>query len=322
MNDSYRCRLRFRVLKKLGIQANEFRFRVAGYDVVLSAQTPDQLIAEADWLVMNTREFATESEARLFGHRLKLSLDLAAAHCRFGVDTGIDVPTSALFDAFRNTLREQTGALIRDNIHGIDVFADDSDVGFLNFSATATVSAPPEPLLSDVAALHSLVDSASQEVKDIAVLLNYSLMRPEPVAQIVFSVSAVEMLGQSLGWSDDQKLLLNELAEQALTSHICSLDERREVAEAIQKGIHRISLRQGVFRLLGELGLPHLKKEWDKLYSERSALVHCLAPKPGANYSDLASRTVTLCGQILLRAIAREFNMAGERAETFYPLAQ
>jgi hypothetical protein len=70
--------------------------------------------------------------------------------------------------------------------------------------------------------------------------------------------------------------------------------------------------------LLDSLGLGHLRKEWDELYGERSKLVHGLAPKAGANYSDLASRAVSLCGRILVAVIAKEVPLANAHAETFY----
>ena len=93
---------------------------------------------------------------------------------------------------------------------------------------------------------------------------------------------------------------------------------RQEVADAIRKSLHRLTLRQGVFRLLDRLGLVHLKKPWDDLYAERSTLVHGLAPQPGADYSTLAHRTVSLCGQVLLKAVAAEIPMADRHSTRLY----
>lgn len=175
--------------------------------------------------------------------------------------------------------------------------------------------------LPDLDHLYPVAAGASQRARDIVLLLNYALMRPEPVAQIVFAVSAVEMLGQDGKWSDSQRRLLDELADSAEKGEAGTAEdreERREVAEAIRRGTHKLSLRQGVLRLLTSLGLGHLKREWDQLYNERSTLVHGLAPKPGADYADLASRTVSLCGQILLKEIAREVQGADKHVDRFY----
>jgi hypothetical protein len=57
-----------------------------------------------------------------------------------------------------------------------------------------------------------------ERVAHVILLFNYALMRPEPVAQIVFAVSAVQSLGQDESWSHDQKQLLRELASTRLSS--------------------------------------------------------------------------------------------------------
>jgi hypothetical protein len=125
--------------------------------------------------------------------------------------------------------------------------------------------AAPDPFLADINRYFGVVENASQRTIDIVLLLNYALMRPEPVAQIVFAFSAVEMLGQNEEWSAAQKQLLNQLAASAQNQIIGSWRERDEVAEAIRRGMHKLSLRQGVLRLLTSLGLNHVKPIWDDL---------------------------------------------------------
>ena len=145
-------------------------------------------------------------------------------------------------------------------------------------------------------------------------------MRPEPVAQIFFAISAVEMLGQE-DWSADQIHLLEKLAIEAESETIGTVYERREVSDAIKRSLHKIGLLQGVMRLLDDLGLSHLKREWKRLYRERSKLVHGLAPKPGADYGGLALETVTLCGQILLKMISKEVTVANSYVDKFYKVS-
>jgi hypothetical protein len=317
----YRCR--FRLQKKILIKEHEHRFTVDSREVVLSSLQPEEIsISDSEWLVINTRGFASEQEANAFGRNLKASVELASVCCRLGVDAGVDKPTSALYDAARLQIERETNTIIRSNVHGIDVFLDEPNVTIFSFNATGTVHASPTPFLTSVNEFYKNVENASQRVKDIVLLLNYALMQKEAVAQIVFAVSAVEMLGQDATWTDNQKCLLAELAEHAKISEIGTKEERDEVSDAITKSIHRQTLRQGVFRLLAQLGLSHLKKDWDKLYSERSVLVHGLAPMPGVNYSDLAYRVVNLCGHILLKAIAVEIESAANLADNSYPIAQ
>jgi len=317
---TYRARLRFRLLKKLSIDASEYRLAVAGREVVLAAPIPDTLIRDSDWLVMNARGFSTEDEAQDFGRKLRSAIELASVSTRLGIDAGRDLATSGLARAIKDQIAKETGTLARDNVHGLDVFEDDSNVRIFNLNATGTVHAMPDPFLPMVAELHGVAASASDRARDVILLLNYSLMRPEPVAQIVFAFSAVEMLGQSESWTGDQKRLLSEVAEAAERSSTGSAGERQEVADAIRKSLHRLTLRQGVLRLLDALELAHLRKNWDALYAERSTLVHGLAPRPGADYGDLAFRAVSLCGYILLKAVAADVPSANQYADKFYEL--
>jgi hypothetical protein len=97
----------------------------------------------------------------------------------------------------KDHVREQSGILLRDNVHGIDVFPDNPNVRIGHFSSTGTVLAAPDPFLADINRYFGVVENASQRTIDIVLLLNYALMRPEPVAQIVFAFSAVRCWGKT-----------------------------------------------------------------------------------------------------------------------------
>ncbi|MBK8760468.1 MAG: hypothetical protein IPM03_08550 [Sulfuritalea sp.] len=308
--------------KKLNIKESEFRLNVAGCEVVLSPPRPEVAICDSEWLVMNARGFTSESIAKEFGGRLKAAVQISSAVNRLGVDGGIDLPTCSLSDMVRTHIRNETGSDIRSNVHGLDVFLDAGNVGILNFQASGTVLASPTQFLSDLEPYYSVASGVSQRAQDIILLLNYALMRHEPVAQIIFAVSAVEMLGQDETWSVSQKLILKDFAAKANESPIGSVEERAEIALALTKSLHRLSLRQGVLRLLDRLQLGHLKAEWDALYGERSTLVHGLAPRPGTSYDDLANRTIGLCGHILMKAIASEINLVEGRVGSYLPASQ
>lgn len=299
------------------MKTRDHRLQVAGHEVVLSPPLPDQDIADNEWLIFNAWGFATEAEAREFGHRLRAALEVSSVATRLGVDAGRDLATAGLGKHVRQRIAEQTGALVRDNVHGLDVFVDNPNVRIFNLSGSGTVRANPEPLLSDLDGLHVVAANASPRSKDVILLLNAALMQPNPVAQIVFAFSAVEMLGQQATWTGGQKRLLEKLAEEAEASSMANAAERSEVAEAIRSS-HRLSLRQGVLRLMDALDLMPLKPVWDKTYAERSTLVHGLAPRPGADYGDLAFRTVSLCGRILLKAVAAEIPAANHHVDRFY----
>lgn len=318
-SETYRARFRFRLQKKLKIKSREYPFKVQERNVVLSPQLPDLDISDSEWLVMNTTGFECEGDAKAFASKLKSACEVSSAAARLGIDSGTDLPTSGFGKLVKDRVREQSGLLLRDNVHGVDVFLDDPKVSVIDFAPNGTVMAPLDPFLSDIRVLYEAVERASQRTRDIVLLLNCALLQPEPVAQIVFAISAVERLGQNTLWSDDQTRLINDLVASAQVMEIGTESEREEVAFAIKK-IHKKSLRKGVKSLLKSLDLEHIIKTWDDLYAERSTLVHGLAPKPGVDYHDLARRSVDLCGQILLKEISLEIPDANNHVSTLYKL--
>jgi hypothetical protein len=316
--ETYRARFRFRVLKKLSIPEHEHRIKVAERDVVISPPQTNELISDSDWLIVNARGFHSAIEAITFARKLRAAAELSSVACRYGINSGTDLPTSGVGEMVKDHARREHGMILRDNIHGVDVFPDDPNVVIFNFSAEGTVLTEPEPFLGDLSVFFDVAADASQKAKDVILLLNYALMNPDPVAQIVFGFSAVEMLGQDERWSAEQVSLLNRLATEAENADIGTPAEKNEVSRAIKRGVHKLGLREGVLRLLSSLGLDRLKKEWDQLYGERSTLVHGLAPQPGADYTQLAHKSVSLCGRILLKVVANEIPLADRHVDRFY----
>jgi hypothetical protein len=53
-------------------------------------------------------------------------------------------------------------------------------------------------------------------------------------------------------------------------------------------------------RVLGSLGLKHLRKEWDRIYNVRSSIFHGTRKVRDDEIAQLALETETLCGRIVL----------------------
>ena len=146
----YHLRFRFRLQKKLHLDQKEYRFQVQGHEVVLSPERTDLNISDSNWLVMNVRGFESEDEAKTFGRKLKSTCELSSVASRLGLDSGVDLPTAGLGQLARDRLREESGFHVRDNVHGIDVFADDPSVRIFGMNATGTVRAMPDRFLGDL----------------------------------------------------------------------------------------------------------------------------------------------------------------------------
>jgi hypothetical protein len=159
-------------------------------------------------------------------------------------------------------------------------------------------------------------------LQDAILLLNAALINPEPLAQLVLALSAVEMMGQDEKWSRAQQTLLKQLATAARKNEITTTSEGNEVAQAVERGMHRIGLRQGVFRILNRLGMPELKDEWDNVYGYRSKIVHGLDSGDRHQLSEYAQRAVTLCGQVIFKSVGTKNPETDAWLCEFYPLPQ
>ena len=189
MTDTFRVRFRFRLQHFLNIPATEHLFEVDGRDVVLSSMA-DTNISDSSWLVMNVRGFENEQEATSFAAKLKAACEFSSVAARLGVDAGVDLPTSAFSSMVKDIIREQSGMLLRNNVHGLDVFRDHPSVRIGIIHASGKLLVAPDPFLSDLTRFYEQVDGASQTTRDMVLLLNYALMRPDPVAKIVFAVES------------------------------------------------------------------------------------------------------------------------------------
>lgn len=300
----YRMRLRFRILKSFNSEKLLESIVIEGRTIKIMSRTKGQPLNQAKWLIARADGFLNENDARAFGVRLRHAIQIASLESRNGVDCGNDTATSSWGRSYKEECLEKTGKDLRNDVHGIDVFKNDESALFINFNANLEVHAGLELFLQSLVKIYPWVHKVNSRVERIIILLNNVLMNPEPVAQIVLAISTIEGLGQNQEFTASQKQLLAELASQATLSIGLPPGEAAEVQDAILK-IHKLSLRQGVLRLLRSADLD-LKREWDAIYAERSTLVHGLAPKPGVDYQPLAHRTVGLCVRILHRLIELE----------------
>lgn len=279
---------------------------IDGRRVTVESARGHKPLQESPWVAMTASGFDTPEAAYAFGQRLKLTVQLIAARNRIGTDCGAEKPLGAIGSIYRDAIFEQSGIWMRNSIHGLDIFEDRENVRFVSGEATIQTLINPARFFDEVQRYHLSVDSLTPTARDIVLLLNFALMTDEPVAQAVFAISAVEMIGQQDDWNETQLTAIERLALNVKEDETLSSEEADEISDAIRRSLHKLSLRQGVLRLLKRLDLSDLKRDWDALYGERCELVHGLAPEPGKSYEGLANKAITLCGYILLTALGKE----------------
>ena len=188
-------------------------------------------------------------------------------------------------------------------VHGILVLPDDGKSWFVYGSASLSVTSDPGQLIE---ALEQLADnSASFDVAQYPAplinslrLLNLAMIADDSRAKIVLAIAAVEGLMRDDKWSAKQR---QRFTDMIASLHAENDDELGEIADALaSQRMHRISLRQGVFRLLKENGLKDYRARWDDLYERRSGFFHGTLVLDSQETHRFGNETVKLCVTILL----------------------
>ncbi len=228
---AYLVRVQVQIGGRLHTDADSLSCTALGRPVSMKSRSGP--LSKTDWIVLESRGFSSEPEARRFGERLWLLAAIAGLCSRLGLDAGRDTN--------RGEFSEH--ALRRMNL----------DPGFTDNSASFDANEYPD----------SLINSLS--------LLNLAMIASDRRAKIVLAIAAVEGLIRDTRWSDGQKRWFTETIANLRAEDD---DELSEIAEALDsQHRHRISLRQGVFRLLSENGLGDYRSRWDDLYNRRSRFV-------------------------------------------------
>ena len=183
---------------------------------------------------------------------------------------------------------------------------------------TLAVRTQPEPFISEITSVFSALPAAELKTYDAVRMMNDALTHGEAVAQLALAIAAVEFLARGQDWMPSQKEALQRLVNHAQADAHLSKSDADEIVDAIARSMQRMGVGQGVRRLLSNLNLDYLKKEWSKLYSERSTLFHGLQYMPRSKQQEIIYPAVSLCGRIVLTAVEREVPNATSMVDTYY----
>jgi len=315
----FRIRLRVRLAKALTTDAQTLSVIVFGREVTIASQDKLKSLNGETWIAFGVRGFAREEEAWEYGRQLIPAVQIAALASRLGVDVGQNKPSTWMREEFA-----RSSGLIKDheriapNIHGLAVLPDDNLTRIPISEGTLTVTADPNQFTSALQDLSEQDIAATSRVENAVKLLNFALMTTEPLAQMVLAVSCIEELGQDQKWNGAQKALIKKLGKTAENSPDCTESERAEVAIAIKKGLHRLSLREGVKRILSSANVDHLISEWDRLYGIRSGVFHGTERLSEPELHKAGQETMTLCTQIVFAICSKDGGRVPSIAERHF----
>ncbi|WMW56486.1 hypothetical protein RE411_04690 [Agrobacterium pusense] len=302
-SSSYTVRLRFFSRAKFKVDQAAIDTSIDGVSSKFIALHSEKL-SDGGWLGIIAEGFPTSRIGLEFGRRLKTALLLSAIDQSIPVSVGEDAATARWSEHIKDSIKQQTGATIRENVHGLDVYEDDGSVIFPSFSGEVSVANSPDAFLQRLDYYMQLEPLTSVECQTALLMLSDAFNASEPLAKASLAISSVEMLAQESGWSKEQKLLL-KIAQQAVgNDRSISLEDedRRAVTDAIDRA-YRIGVNEGIRKLLRHLNLDELQSEWKAVYSERSKIFHGLAATKRSNDATFAENAFRLSKTIVLTAV-------------------
>jgi hypothetical protein len=242
-----------------------------------------------------------------------IALSLSSIQRAWGVDVGRGKATGQFSDSAIEVMEKASGAKIRPNIHGLDVFEDSGNILRFSVSGAANVSAVAKDLLGGVAenferfAYSGGAAEYHERFADLggkeynAVRLVNQAMMTGGAASLVIAVAAVESLCPDLAWTSSQRAGIDHLIKETEKLEGLSEEEKAELSAAIKR-MHPLSIRQGMKRLLTTLDLAEIWHDWDDVYNRRSRFFHGGIPPDSHEINALASDAVRLAKIIVLES--------------------
>ena len=286
--DSYLVRLQLRLGARLATDSTCLTATVEGREVSIKAPFGTGPISQSEQVVLEACGFSSMRKAKEFGERLRSVSTIAGLCAHLGVDATQDNALTC-FDE-----RQLRGLGFITPVH-VEVIH--KPTGLL--SAIEELAAPGTP--------EGLSREMPNPLATALQLLNLAMITRDRRAKIVMAISAIEGLFPQEKWTKEQNKWLRQWkTDTADRLDKTSAKEMQEIANRVRDlQMDRTTVRQGVFRILDQNGLGHLRSEWDAVYGLRSKLFHGGATFSRKELSSLAWEAVSLSATIILAMIDR-----------------
>jgi hypothetical protein len=221
------------------------------------------------WIAIKSCGYSSRDEAEKNALQLKDTILLAGAN-GFGVDFGTNKVRSSVSDAIKRDIKDKFGTVIRDEVHGIDVF-EDGDVKHFMFEAHGTVQMDL-PEFSKRVTEASAFPKLTRITRTGAELINDSLFVMPDEARFLLRISAIEALCEQVKRPQPVLDLIDELLKvsASLTFDSSAADTMSKVLmDARRQSVRQACLAKIRMRLGAETA-----REFDRLYGLRSKYLH------------------------------------------------
>lgn len=300
---TYRVRFEFLVSPFFNADTRELQFDLQGLPAILKS-VADRPLKEAQAVAIQVGHFSDEASAFEFGYRLQRATTLAAIKSDLGVNIGDNEVRTWVSDEVRRAHFAKTGTQLRNRVHGVDVFKEGVEYRFPVFEGRASVSIEPRLFLDELGAAYpALSKPFSPKLQHALRLRCEARLGGDGLGLTILAIASVEALTPQETWTAKQKEILDAMSTCAASSKDAAVSDIEEVLEAISK-LRKLSVNQGIRRLLHRLNLQYLWPRWNALYQNRSKVLHGDV-SPNVARSSL-TEALALSKEIVLAAAARE----------------
>lgn len=300
---TYRMRFEFLISTYFAVDARELKFELAGRPAVLKS-VRERPLNEVGDVTIRVGGFRDESEAREFGLRLRRATTLAATKTDLGIDVGRNHNRTTVSKKMREAFFKKHGRILRNRVHGIDVYKEDIPVNIIVIEGRGTVTIPPQIFLRELeASFTAWSKTVSVDLENALRLRAEANHAGDNLVRMILAIASVEALALDEFWTDKQKEMLQWFATYARSFPGATESEIEEIVERVT-GQRKLSVNQGFRRLFDRLGVQHLWPRWSKVYNLRSRILHGdIHPREVLAEID---QTMRLSREIVLTAAARE----------------
>jgi hypothetical protein len=220
------------------------------------------------WMAIKATGYESEKAAWSAAMCLKDAILIAGAK-GFGADFGTNTAKSRLASFIKDSAKEKFGTIIRDEVHGIDVF-EDGDVRHFEASAQASVHMELSHFEKSVAEVAEARLTATSRTG--AELLNDSLFNMPDEARFLLRISAIESMCQQGQRPEPVQALIDQLLKAMPSMTADSSAE--ETMRSVLKDSRRESVRRACLGKIRKMLGDNAAKQFDQLYDLRSKYLH------------------------------------------------
>ncbi|MBO9547112.1 hypothetical protein [Caulobacter sp.] len=299
---TFAARLQFKLGKGLTTDAEALQGQFDGREITLKPQLAGETLRTTKFYILTAPGFSTPEAAEAFGRRLQRGLAISGLLANVGVNVGEDKQTLFMAPSFLRAAFPDHAGEFRFPIWGLEVYDETRDPKWVYFGAEATVSGDPDQFLAAIDAQSARVDALSETLVQALQLLNAAVMAPNPAAQLVLGIAAIELLAKTEAWSPAQKAAVKRYKAMALEDKALAAEEREEVAAAIER-IYKIGVLEASRRFIRSVCREDLLDEWQAIYKLRSQIFHGLSAFKADDVSLLAARTLPIATALVTAAV-------------------